>query len=52
MYNTSADDLVRIASDLSKLASKYTDGAHQLDQQVTSLDGTASELVAGVRRAG
>ena len=47
MYTTSADDLARIASDLDTLAKTYTDSAQQLDQEVTSLDGTASQLVTG-----
>jgi uncharacterized protein YukE len=47
MYNTSADDLARIANDLSQIARKYTGGSQELDQHVTSLDNTASHLIHG-----
>lgn len=47
MYPTSADDLARIASDLSQIAKQYTSGSQQLEQQVTKLDGTAAQLLSG-----
>jgi uncharacterized protein YukE len=47
MYNTTADDLARIANDLDQIAKKYTDGSQQLDQHVTSLDNATSYLLSG-----
>jgi uncharacterized protein YukE len=47
MYNTTADDLARVANDLSQIASKYTAGSQELDQHITALDGTASHLIYG-----
>lgn len=47
MYNTSADDLARIANDLNQIARKYTGGSQELDQHVTSLENTASHLIYG-----
>jgi uncharacterized protein YukE len=47
MYTTSADDLARIANDLSQIAKQYTGGSQELDHQLTGLDATASHLIYG-----
>ena len=47
MNITSANDLERIASDLDQVAQKYTDGAQELDQHVTTLENTVSYLLSG-----
>ncbi|MBV9711607.1 MAG: hypothetical protein JO011_11950, partial [Ktedonobacteraceae bacterium] len=47
MYNTSANDLERVASDLDRIAQKYKAGSEELDQHVITLEGATSHLLSG-----
>jgi tetratricopeptide (TPR) repeat protein len=45
MYNTSASDLERVVSDLGQIARTYTNAAHELDQQVITLEGAVAHVL-------
>ncbi len=47
MYNASANDLERVASDLDRIAQKYQAGSEELDQYVITLEGATSYLLSG-----
>ncbi len=47
MYNTSPDDLDRVANDLGQIARTYRTASQELEQQVITLEGAVAHVLSG-----